>query len=320
MASIRKLARGWRAEVYRKGIRRSKVLPTKREAQDWAAREEYLITNDARVAADTPFSEALERYAREVSPAKRGHRWEALRLARFQKDEFASKRMCDLTAQDFAGWRDRRLRDVSAGSVRREMVLLSAVLSVARKEWGMISESPMRDVRKPAQSPARDRLPTKDEFERLAHSAGDDLSTMLARSYHAFLFSCETAMRAGEVLGLRWEDVDGPVARLPMTKNGTAREVPLSSEALRLLDALRPYEFPRVFGLSSQQLDANWRKLRGRAGVEGLRYHDSRHYAISHLAHKLDVLSLARMVGHRNIGMLQVYYNESAKDMAGRLG
>ncbi len=74
-----------------------------------------------------------------------------------------------------------------------------------------------------------------------------------------------------------------------------------------------------VFGLHSRQLDALFRKLRDRAGVEGLTFHDSRHAAITALAKRLEVLELARMVGHTDLKMLMVYYNESAENLAKRL-
>lgn len=319
MASIRKHGKAWRAEVSRAGKRRSKVLPTKREAQDWAARQEYLLNNEDRAASAQPFRDVLDRYAREVSPTRRGARWEVLRLNRMAGDPLGAVRLCDLTATDLAAWRDRRLAEVAPGTVRREMTLLSAALEMARREWRLLPENPMRDVRKPPEPAPRDRLPTADEFERLALSAGDDLTCATARAFHAFRFACETAMRAGEIVGLTWDRIDlaTRVATLPMTKNGSARQVPLSGEAVRLLEAL-PRLDP-VFGLDSRQLDALWRKLRDRAAVEGLTFHDSRHHAITRLAGKLDVMALARMVGHRNISQLLAYYNEGAADLAKRL-
>ena len=319
MATFRKMDKGWRAEVARKGVRRSKVLPTKAEAKDWAARQEYLILNADAIHSAVPFGDVLDRYAREVSQGKRGGRWEMLRIERFRKEPFAAMPISELRPADFAAWRDLRLREVAPGTVRREMGLLSAALHVARKEWGLLRESPMTDVRKPSEPPPRDRRPTACELERLALSAGDDLEHDTARAYHAFLFAIETAMRAGEIVGLEWArvDLDRRVCKLLRTKNGTAREVPLSSEAVRLLRAL-PHSDP-VFGLTSRKLDALWRKLRDRAGVEGLRFHDARHESITRLSRKLDVLALARMVGHRDLKMLQAYYNESAADLAKRL-
>lgn len=320
MASIRKLPSGqWRAEVARKGTRRSKVFSSKSAAKEWAAREEYLILHSDEIAAQGTLGEAMDRYARERSPAKRGARWEIIRLEKLGKDEIAAIKMADLKASDFADWRDRRLKEVAPASVIREMQILSSVMNVCVKEWGLIGFNPLSDVRRPSKAPPRDRLVADKELERLALSAGDDLSNATARAFHAFLFALETGMRAGEIIGLTWTrvDLDKRVARLDLTKNGTSRSVPLSSEAVRLLKALP--EADPIFALTSQQLDILWRKVRDRAGVDGLTFHDSRHAAITRLSKKLDVLALARMVGHRDLRMLQSYYNETAEELAKRL-
>lgn len=126
-------------------------------------------------------------------------------------------------------------------------------------------------------------------------------------------------MRAGEICNLQQADLnlEGRVARLTRTKNGHPRDVPLSSEAIRLIEAL-PHGNP-VFGLSSRSLDVLWRKVRDRAQVEDLTFHDSRHAAVTRLAGKLDVLALAKMVGHRDLRQLQTYYSETASEIAKRL-
>jgi len=53
--------------------------------------------------------------------------------------------------------------------------------------------------------------------------------------------------------------------------------------------------------------------------IKDLTFHDTRHEAITRLAKKLDVLDLARMVGHRDIKQLLTYYNKSAKEIASQL-
>lgn len=319
MASIRKLNSGYRAEVARIGIRKSKVFPTKQEAKDWAARVEYEVLNRDKVAAKLTLGEVFERYAREVSPSKRGHRWEAIRLEKIGRDAIAKIQLGDLSARDFSAWRDNRLKEVAPASVIREMQLMSSVLTVARRDWELIAVNPLSDVRKPSKPQPRDRLPTSAEIEAMQFSAGEDLSKVTARAFHAFKFAMESAMRAGEIAGLEWDRVDlgRRVALLTHTKNGRSREVPLSSRAVSLLEALPKLD--PVFGLSSRQLDVLFRKLRDRAGVEGLTFHDSRHAAITALSRKLDVLALARMVGHTDLRQLRVYYNESAEELAKRL-
>lgn len=199
------------------------------------------------------------------------------------------------------------------------MTLLTAVLSVAVREWRLIAVNPCTDVRKPAAPPARDRLVTDDEIERLLQVAGADLTTATARAIHAFRLACLTGMRAGEILGLRWDavDLDKRVARLARTKNGGARVVPLSLAAVDLLRPLAGQD--PIFGLDSSQLDSLFRKVRAKAAIEGVTFHDSRHRAITDLSKKLDVLALAKMVGHRNLNQLLTYYDAAASDIARRL-
>jgi hypothetical protein len=202
MATYRKLAGGrWRAEIARSGVRQSKVFDTKRAAQDWAAREEYLILQGAHKVSDVLFGDVMKRYGLEVSPTKRGVRWEIARIEKFRQADFASKQVGALTTLDIARWRDLRLTQVAPATVSREMTLLSGILTVARREWGLIKVNPMADVRKPSSPPARDRTVTDAELERLAISAGGDLTKSTARSFHAFLFAIETEWLEAEIYG-----------------------------------------------------------------------------------------------------------------------
>lgn len=320
MATIGKHRDKWRAQVQRKGIRRSKVFPTKREARDWAARQEYEIANAAKVASKALLRDVFDRYAREVSPTKRGYLWEIGQLERMSADRIGGLAVGEIAPADMADWRDRRLHSVSPGTCLREMNLLGAVFSQCAREWGLISVNPMVGVRRPKAPPPRDRLPTDDEIDRLHLAAGTDLNTATGRAFHAFLFAGETAMRAGEIVGLTWSNVslERRVAHLPITKNGTARDVPLTSRAVELLRALP--DLDPVFGLSSGQLDALFRKIRSRAAVEGLRFHDSRAWALTRLARKVDVMTLAKISGHRDLRiLLNTYYRETAEDIAARL-
>lgn len=314
MASIRKIKSGWQAQVARLGVRASKTFPTKREAQDWAARQEHLILTGQGQYGPGTLGDLFDRYAREVSPTKRGERWEILRLAKLARDPLAKIEARNARPGDFADWRDRRLREVAPGTVRREMILLSAVMSQAAREWGTFPVSPMIGVKRPSAPPHRERRVSDAEIAALVAAGGDDMTKPMARAVHAFRFAIETGMRAGEICGLTSADVTGRVARLPKTKNGTARNVPLSSEALRLWAMV-----PDGFGLEPAALDANFRRAKALAKIEGLTFHDSRHEAITRLAAKVDVLDLARIVGHRDLSMLRIYYNATAEEIADRL-
>ena len=325
MASVRKRGKKWVAEVYKAGVRKSKSFDTKGQASAWAAQFEAEVSATKRGdAPDKTFGDLLSRYADEVSVKKRGERWERIRITAFLTEPIANVRLSDLRSADFTEWRDARLKKVSASTVSREMALLSHACLIAVKEWNWLRESPMTHVSRPKSPPPRDRLISTDEIERILLAAGYDYDkapeSKTARVAAVFLFAIETAMRAGEIIDLEWNDIDleKRVARLTRTKNGTNRNVPLSTEATRILNQL-PRESALAFNLNSASLDALFRKLKDRVLIEDLHFHDTRHEAITRLAKKLPVLDLARMTGHKDLRMLMIYYNEPAEEIAKRL-
>lgn len=321
MASFEKTKTGrWKAYVAIQGTRKSKTFDTKQAARDWAARQEYLIKNAGKIASRQPLRDVLDRYAREISIHNKGHKWEALRLAKIGRGSIGYLPISEVTPKELAIWRDDRLREVAPASVARELNLLSSVFTVARREWLLVDVNPVSDVKSPRKPPARNRIATQDELEALLKASGGDLSKQMARAIHAFLFARETAMRAGEIVGLEWDRVfiDRRFVHLPMTKNGHARDVPLTRRAIEMLE-----ELPRmdpVFGLTSAKLDVLFRKARDKAEVKGLRFHDSRRMGVTQLSKKLEPLELAKVTGHRDLNMiLNTYYAVSVTDISKKL-
>lgn len=325
MATYRKKGKGWEAQVARQGVRQSRSFDTKAQAVAWATKfEAELLAGKNGQIPDKTFSELLDRYAKEVSVKKRGVKWERTRISTFQKSSLGALKLRDLRPADFAEWREARLKDVTSATVNRDMNLLSHACTVAVKEWQWLTVNPLSGVSRPAAPPHRDRRISQDEIERILHACGYDrdgaLDAASPRVGAAFLFAIETAMRAGEIIKLTWDKVDleKRVARLTETKNGTSRNVPLSTEAVRIIKQL-PSDADTCFDLTSPILDALFRKAKARAMIENMHFHDTRHEAITRLAKKLDVLDLARMVGHRDLRMLMVYYNATAEELAKRL-
>lgn len=327
MATIRKRGTRWRVEISKNGVRASGSFATKAAALEWAAHAETEAAQTGLGAIPKKtFGELLDEYLKKVSPAKRGHRWERVRIAALQSDPVCKVMLADLRAPDFAAWRDRRLRVVSAATVLREWNLLSHACSVAVREWHWLRENPLREVKRPPEPKPRDRRIGADELDRLLFALGYDYAaqpiTQSARVGAALLFAIETAMRAGELCGLAAADidVDRQTATLEKTKNGTTRRVPLSREAVRIIKQLPLVTAGTpVFGLTTGSLDALFRKAKTRAVIADLHFHDSRHEAITRLAKKIPVMDLARMVGHRDLKQLLVYYNETAEEIASKL-
>jgi integrase len=202
------------------------------------------------------------------------------------------------------------------------MNLLQSVFKACRRDWGWLAIDPLKDVDRPPNPASRKRRIAQDEIDRMVLALGYDGGSPQSQSDRvalAFLFAIETAMRAGEILGLQWADIGEKSVVLPMTKNGDQRRVPLSPRAREIL-ALLPKGEGAVFGLQSGSRDALFRKARNRAEIPNLHFHDSRAEAIWRLSKKLDVMELARVIGHRDLKSLLFYYNTSADDLADRLG
>ncbi len=134
-------------------------------------------------------------------------------------------------------------------------------------------------------------------------------------------------MRAGEIVGLTWDRVDlkARTAKLIETKNGSSRVVPLSREAIRIIEQMRScteksYNSNFVFGITGSQLESLFRKARARAMIDDLHFHDSRREALTRLAAKVDVMTLAKISGHRDLRILQsVYYAPDMSKIAASL-
>jgi len=336
MASFRKIGGVWRVEVYRHGVRRSARRATKALAMAWAVQTEAEIDGGKLgTIPDKTFGALLERYAEEVSTRKRGEKWERDRIFSLTRgparagagrapDPISAVMLRALDARHFAAWRDRRLRVVAESSVRREWNLLSHACNIAVREWRWLESNPMTAVRRPSNARPRDRRISDDELARLLHCLGYTRDgaplTKTARVGSALLLAIETAMRAGELARLAWSDVllDRRYCRVGNGKTDAARrDVPLSDEALRLLRQLAGViDGPLVLQLTAASIDALFRKARDKALIEDLHFHDTRHEAVTRLARVFDILSLARVIGHKDLRMLQVYFNPSAEDLA----
>jgi integrase len=325
LASIEKRGSVWRVRVTRKGFRReSETFIRKADAVAWANKRETEI-NAGRRGQIIPHTvkEAIERYRDNVAPLHRGEQWERVRLNKFARDlPFRNRLLSEVTTDDIARWRDAALQTLKPASVRREMGLLRLVFEACRREWRWLRESPMDGVKRPLGSPARNRLFSATEAEAIVARLGSE--GVAGRVALALRFALETGLRAGEVCSLTWDAVNAPLAflTLPRTKNGDARDVPLSKAALAILEILKPRAGNGegiVFGLTTGVLDTLFRRARDAEAIKGLHFHDSRATAITRLAEKLDILELARMVGHRDLKSLQIYYRKSATEIAKRL-
>ncbi len=363
MASINK--RGeyqWEAQVRRQGYpNQSKTFVSKAEAQAWASTVESEMARGIFVRRSESERTTLEalilRYLSEVAPQNRGAEVEKMQLRAILRDPLAKRFLATLTGGDFATFRDNRLngrnghRRIKPATSVKELQLIKRILNIAKREWDIyIPENPVGNIRLPRVNNARTRRLQSIEEQYLMAALepvqredngtfGDGARNFWARP--AICLAIATAMRRGEILGLRWKYVDlhRRVARLPVTKNGDPRDVPLSSEAIAILKALPQSLDGRVFPISPESLKKCWQRAITRAKdaycndcananqrpdeefLVDFRFHDLRHEATTRMADRIrNPLELARITGHRDLKMLLRYYNVSAEELAQKLG
>jgi integrase len=316
----------WQAKVRRKGFPpRTETFPTKAQAREWARMIEAEMdraehpTN--RNAERTTLADVLSRYRDEVVPTHRGAKHERQRTNHLILQPMSQCTLAELTPGILAHWRDERLRQVSAGSVLREMTILRSAIKRARNEWGIdLRECPLSRVTKPKEPPHRER--------RVSHAEEAILYEGCRKARNPYLrpaieFALETAMRQGEIVALEWRHVDleRRTARLPITKNGRSRVVPLSTRAVEIMRTL-PDNTERVFqGFSTYSVKHAFVRLVARVKLDDLHFHDLRHEAISRLVERgLNIMEVAAVSGHQTMQMLKRYTHLRAEDVARKLG
>lgn len=304
-----------------KGVATSKSFKLKRDARAWATKLEAEIEAGATGSIpDKTFGDLITKFIEGHVQTLDGVKQESLRLKRALKDPIASVKLQDLSVSHVAEWRDRRLKSVSAESVRREWSSLGHACQLAKQEWRWLRVNPFREVKQPAKSQPRRRRITQEEVDALLLACNYEKdvkpTTMQAAVGAIMLFAIETAMRAGEICALKWSeiDLDARVSHVTATVRGArktkrSREVPLSAEAIRILKQFEGGD--SVFEMLPATLDALFRKAKSRAMITGLHFHDTRAEALTRLSKKLNPMQLAKVSGHQDLRILySVYYRE----------
>jgi integrase len=328
MATFRNRHGKWQARVARKGIKPiSKSFQNKQDAERWARQVEADIdkgsyTNVA-LAERTLLKDVIERYIQEVTLQTRSMKEDRYRLGAMMRHWIGSLTMIQLTPAKVAQYRDERLKKVSAGAVIRELAYISSIINHSRREWGINMTNPVPFVKKPPSPQGRNRTLNNDELERLFKACIPRVKNGNIWVLPIVKFALASAMRRGEILGLQWHEVDFQkrTAHIPITKNGTSRTVPLSSEALAILQSLPRSLDGRVFPINGPNLSAIFDKARRIAKLDDFHFHDLRHMAITRMAEKLpNVIELSAVSGHKSLAMLKRYYHPNPEQLAEKLG
>lgn len=330
MAYLEKQKNGkWRAQIRQAGVSSiSKTFITKAEAQRWATEvEKNPVGNfNADLAAQT-VDFIFNKYLHEVSPKKAGGKAEIIRILKWMREvDFMKLPMRKLSHHHLKEWRDNRLTEVSSSSVKRECNLMFAVINYAIREWDAPIPTGVTKVSRPQEHKPRSRNVSKEEIKMIWSVCPGPIGST-AKSYVPviFEFCCETAMRMGEALAIKWQDLDASGdnhwAVLHTSKNGYGRSVPFTKRAVELIGMLpKGAGTDPVFDINAGTLGAQFRDARRSVGLNDLHFHDSRHQATLMLSQHLPVLELAKVTGHKSLGvLLNTYYQPTGAYLAEKL-
>jgi len=320
MATYIQRKNGWLVQIRRKGHESiSRTFNTKSEGERWALTIEsgmgvgtYV---DNRETLSVTLAECLGRYATEIIPSKKGAPRDLVRCKFWQREALAKKTIGTIKQTDVALWRDARIASGLSGStVKKDLAMLSHVFTIAIKEWGYPLTNPVALIRKPKADAGRDRRLYDGEEELLINNASDELRAFI-------ILAIETAMRRGEIHGLKKAWIKGRVAHLPDTKNGSARSVPLSKRALEAINSLPLRMDGSLWEFKLDTYTQQFAKLCDRLEITDLVFHDLRHEATSRLFEKgLDVMQVKSITGHKSMQMLARYTHFKADELARLLG
>ena len=268
-----------------------------------------------RAAAKRTLGELCERYAAEVSTTKKDGA-KSRRMMIWWIENHGFRVLADLTPQVLADIRDGLAkktlpngRAITGATVNRYLAALSHALTMASREWGWMTDNPMRRVTKKKESRGRVRMLSEDERKRLLAACRESGCGALEP---AVLLALCTGMRQGEIIGLRWPDVDLRRGRLVLddTKNGDRRGVPLAGPALEVLKELarhRRLDTDLVLPETGSLRHA-WARAVKKSKLQDFRFHDLRHTAASYLAMAGCTPSeIAAVLGHKTLAMVKRY-------------
>lgn len=304
------------------------------DAKRWALSTEAAI-REGRFSKNSAskrhtLGETIERYIEEILPGKPGSYAQKYQL-QWWKQELGYSTLADLTPALIGEYRNKlantpvltkqkgepsknESRTRSPSTVVRYLAALSHVLSTAVMEWQLLDINPTVRVKKPKEPRGRERFLSDQERDQLLSYCRESVHPYL---YTIVVLAISTGMRKGELMSLRWSQVDFKAQRITLykTKNGERRSVPLVSHALVLLQMLnsnrRPDSdllFPGKSGISPIEINKPWYNALEAAKIENFRFHDLRHSAASYLAMGgASLLEIANVLGHKTLSMVKRY-------------
>ncbi|MCB1180517.1 MAG: site-specific integrase [Chlamydiia bacterium] len=317
----------YRAQIRLLGFpQQTATFDRKTDAKRWAQRTEAAMKEGryfkAAEAKKKTIGMMIDKYLSEELPKKPKNAYNINMQLLWWKEKIGYCLLSDITPALIGEHRDQLLQGKTPrGSVRspstvvRYLSALSHAFTVAVKEWGWLEDNPLRKVTKPRQPRGRVRFLDLDERTRLLEQCQASKNPFL---YTVVVLAISTGMRQGEIMNLRWKDIDFEKDRITLyeTKNGEIRVVPLmglASKLLRELAAKRTIDTDLAFPSKKKSnvpmdLRSPWETALKKANVADFTFHDLRHSCASYMVmNGASLVEVADVLGHKDLQMAKRY-------------
>jgi integrase len=247
------------------------------------------------------FEQMVKRYLAQYEKQRDGHTVKQL------MKYFSGMTIGEITTPVVNDYRIMRLEVVKPATVYQELALLRRMFNVAIREWEWLRDNPVSRLSfAVGNRNARDRWLTGEEEQKLLKHATNPwwLRPLLITALHS-------GMRKGEILNLKWADVDFKrrCITVQKSKNKTKRTIPLSNTLHSTLKEMKIRDISgRVFPISDRSLRAAFGKTLEKSGIEDFRFHDLRHtFATRLVQNGVDLYKVKELLGHKTIAMTMRY-------------
>lgn len=264
-----------------------------------------------------------DRYLPYAKAHKRSWRADDSYLRHHILPDFGAKHLDQIAKHEIIEWHHKnRGSHLAVATTNRLMILLRYIYNLAIR-WGVpgVAKNPTEGIPLFAVNNQRERYLSPEEAQRLCAAARDTTNAMLGYIVPMLIL---TGARKHEVMEAPWADFDFERRywRIPTSKAGKARYVPLSAGALRLLEAVPrfhgcQYVFPNPETKLPYSLSCRaWRTVRKRAGLDDVRMHDLRHSFASFLVNSgRSLYEVQQILGHQSMRMTQRYAHLSQETL-----
>jgi len=264
-------------------------------------RGEFKFKEENRILFEDFANEYLE-YAKDNKRSWKSDRTSLNKLTPFFKDMLLSK----ITPKHIDTYINKRIKEVKPASVNRELACLKHMYSLARK-WRLVDENPVKEVKLFRERKIEIDILDKEEIKHLIEATNGHLRAII-------ILALNTGMRKGEILNLKWKDIDFDkyFIFISETKSGVERKIPMNSlvvQALRNIKRESEYVFYNPETKDRiKDVKRSFKTACKQIGIPNLRFHDLRHSAATYMVTGgIDLVTVSEILGHSDIKMTMRY-------------